>query len=87
MSTSGTSTSSHLPLVLERIAHLEYARDDHGVSDYANPKVVPLASPQWYNPMGEVADMQGAYVFPAGPPNWYDNRTHKVRHIRIELKD
>lgn len=30
----------------ERFATLEWPRDDHGISDYAHPKVIPLPKPR-----------------------------------------
>lgn len=34
------------PIRVERFATLLWPRDDHGISDYRNPAVIPLATPR-----------------------------------------
>ncbi len=40
------------PIKAERFATLEWPRDDHGISDYAHPKTIPLPAPrlEWVFP-------------------------------------
>ncbi len=34
------------PIRVERFATLLWPRDEHGISDYANPTVIPLETPR-----------------------------------------
>lgn len=69
--------------ILERFANLSFPRDDHGVSDYSHPAVVPIDKPTYCGPAGMwVPEMQDAWVFWEAP-SWVDRRVVRVVPVTL----
>lgn len=69
--------------IIERFAHLSYPRDEHGISDYKNPAVIPLTKPEYYGKQGmDVPEMQDAWVF-WDVPKWVDRRVQRAVPVTL----